>query len=156
MLGLMKPVQGDTIMRASRPTIVLRSILGLMFVAGPTASALHIAPEPSLSTQAAAFTGALAHSGYMLPLLWSTEIGAGLLLLSGFATPFALVLLEPVIVNIVAFHVFLAPVEILPALVVTVLEVLLAWRYRGAFRPLFHTVPAGSAGDAQGVVVRAA
>jgi hypothetical protein len=151
-----EPVQEASIMSKSKPTIVLRSILGLIFVAGPLATALHLAPEPALPTGAAAFTGALAQSGYMIPLLWGTEIAAGVLLLSGFATPFALVLLAPVIVNIDAFHVFLAPGGIPLAIVVSALEAFLAWRYREAFRPLFQAGPARSVSDVRNAAVRAA
>jgi hypothetical protein len=73
----------------------------------------------------------------MLPLLWGTEIIAGILLLAGVLVPLALVLLAPVIVNIAAFHVFLAPGAIQPAIVVSALELFLGWKYRSAFGPLF-------------------
>lgn len=79
-------------------TIVLRSLLGLIFVAAPAAAIFH-AVEPALPTQAAAFTAALAKTGYMMPLLWSTEIVAGLMLLSGILVPIALLLLAPVVVK---------------------------------------------------------
>jgi hypothetical protein len=39
-------------------------------------------------------------------------------------------------VNIVAFHIALAPSGLPLALVVLALELLLAWSYRGAFRPM--------------------
>jgi hypothetical protein len=48
----------------------------------------------------------------------------------------ALALIAPIIVNIVAFHVALAPSGLPLALVVLVLELLLAWSYRGSFRPM--------------------
>ncbi len=128
-------------MNTSRLTIVLRSVLGLIFVAGPLAAALHLAPEPELPPGAAAFMSALAATGYMLPLLWTTEIAAGVLLLAGLLVPFALVLLAPVIANIVAFHLFLAPAAMPPAVVVSALEIFVAWQYRAAFRPLFRAAP---------------
>src|SRR5215472_2504786 len=124
-------------MKTGKPTIALRSILGLIFVAAPLSAALHLAPEPALPPGAAAFSKALAATGYMLPLLWSTEIAAGLLLLRGILVPFALVLLAPVIVNIGAFHVFLAPGAMPGAIVVGALEIFMAWQYRAAFGPLF-------------------
>jgi hypothetical protein len=117
-------------------TIVLRSILGFIFVAGPLAAVFHVG-EPALPPDAAAFAVALAKTGYMMPLLWSTEILAGVLLLSGILVPVALLLLAPLIVNIAAFHAFLAPGQFAPAVVVVVLELFLAWQYRDAFKPLF-------------------
>jgi uncharacterized membrane protein YphA (DoxX/SURF4 family) len=119
-----------------RLTIVLRSLLGLIFVAAPAAAIFHTV-EPALPTQAAAFTAALAKTGYMMPLLWSTEIVAGLMLLSGILVPIALLLLAPVVVNIALFHALLAPAGAGPAAVVIGLQIFLAWEYRRAFEPLF-------------------
>jgi uncharacterized membrane protein YphA (DoxX/SURF4 family) len=143
-------------MKTSRLTIVLRSVLGLIFVAGPLAAALHLAPEPELPPGAAAFMGALAATGYMLPLLWTTEIAGGVLLLSGLLVPFALVMLAPVIVNIVAFHLFLAPAAIPPAIVVSALEIYMAWQYRAAFRPLFRAAAVQPATETSKFRVQAA
>jgi len=119
-----------------RLTAVLRTLLGFFFVAGPLAAIFHLS-EPVLPPDAAAFVEALAKTGYMMPLLWSTEILAGLMLLSGMLVPVALLLLAPVIVNIAAFHVFLAPGQMGPAVLVVTLELFLAWKYRGSFASLF-------------------
>src|SRR5690242_1516531 len=126
----------DKTMKARRFTIVARSALGFIFIAGPLATALHLAPEPALPSNAADFMAALSRTGYMLPLLWSTEILAGVLLLSGFMVPLGLVMLAPVVVNIAAFHLFLAPAASPPALLVCALELVLAWQYRASFVPL--------------------
>jgi uncharacterized membrane protein YphA (DoxX/SURF4 family) len=127
-------------MKTHRLTVILRSVLGFIFVAGPLATALHLAPEPALPAKASEFMAALARTGYMLPLLWSTEILAGLLLLSGFIAPLGLILLAPVIVNIAAFHIFLAPTALAPAIVVCALEVFLAWQYRASFAGLLRVL----------------
>jgi len=124
-------------MKTGKITVALRSVLGFIFVAAPIATAFHLAPQPALPPTAAALVAALTATGYMLPLLWSVEIFAGVLLLSGFMVPLALVMLAPVIVNIAAFHLFLDPKGFPPAIMVTMLEVSLGWRYRQAFEPLF-------------------
>lgn len=118
-------------------TIALRSLLGLVFVVAPLSSALRLVPEPQLPPGGAAFVDALAQTGYMLPLLWATEITAGTLLLLGWMVPFGLVLLAPVVVNIVAFHIFLAPAGAGPAVLVAALELFLAWQHREAFGAFF-------------------
>ena len=125
-------------MKFSKTTITLRSILGLIFVIAPLVTAFQLAPEPAMPPAAGAFVGALAATRYMLPLLWSTEIAAGLLLLSGFMAPLGLLLLAPIIVNIAAFHVFLSPGAMPGAIIVTVLELALAWQYRRSFELLFR------------------
>jgi hypothetical protein len=54
----------------------------------------------------------------------------------------ALALLAPVVVNIFAFHVFLAPQGLPVAIAVSALEVCLAWAYRDAFRSMLRAARA--------------
>ena len=118
----------------------VRVLLGLAFTVLPLMAILKLTPTPPPPPAAASFAGALAQSGYMLPLIWGTEITSGVLLLLGLFVPFALVLLAPVMVNIVAFHFFLTPHEtfgISLALFLSALELVLMWHYRRAFAPLF-------------------
>jgi hypothetical protein len=82
------------------------------------------------------FGGALFATGYMFPLIKGTEVVAALLLLSNRFVPLALALLAPIVVNIVAFHLFLAPAGSAPALLMLATELVLAWSYRDAFAPM--------------------
>ena len=117
--------------------IVARILLGLVFLIFGLNGLLHFMPNPPEPPPAGAFFGALAGTGYMLALIFGTQIIGGALLVLGVEVPFALVILAPVIVNIVAFHLFLAPAGLPVAIVVATLEVILAWHYRAAFAPLF-------------------
>ena len=83
-----------------------------------------------------AFAGALLRSGYMFPLIKGTEVAVGALLLANRFVPLALVVIAPVIVNIFAFHAFLAPSGVVLASVLAALEIALAWAHRSAYRPL--------------------
>ena len=78
-------------------------------------------------------------TGYLLPFVHGTETVAGALLLSGRFVPLALTIAAPVVLNILAFHLFLAPSGLPFPLIVAALEVFLAWRYRSAFRPLLRS-----------------
>jgi uncharacterized membrane protein YphA (DoxX/SURF4 family) len=119
------------------PTVA-RLILGLVFVVFGLNGFLHFLPQPPTPPPAvASFVGALAASGYFFPLLKLTETAAGALLLAGVLVPFALTVLAPIIVNIVAFHVFLAPGNWALVGVILVTELYLAWTYRAVFAPLF-------------------
>jgi len=89
-----------------------------------------------MSDTAMAFFSGMANTGYMLPLIFGTQTGVGVLVLINRFVPLALALVAPVIVNIVAFHLFLAPSGLPVALVVLALEVFLAWSYRERFRPM--------------------
>jgi putative oxidoreductase len=98
---------------------------------------LHFIPNPPEPPAAMDFFGALFRSGYFFPLLATTEVISGALLLTGMIVPFALVLLAPVIVNIFMFHLFLEPGGLPVAVVVALLEIVLAWMHRDAYAPLF-------------------
>jgi hypothetical protein len=114
-----------------------RLLLGLIFTVFGLNFFLHFLPQPGAPPAAQAFAGALFASGYVFPLIKTIEVAAGVLLLTRTAVPFALVVLAPIIVNIVAFHTLLAPAGLPLALVVLATELHLAWVNRGAFAPLF-------------------
>ena len=113
-----------------------RLLLGLVFVVSGANGFLHWFPMASMPTPAEALTEALAASGYLMAMVYATELAAGALLLVNRYVPLALTLLAPIVVNIVAFHVFLAPHELAGALVVLALEIFLARAYVRAFRPM--------------------
>ena len=110
-----------------------RTLLGALFMVFGLNGFLGFLPAPEIPAPAGAFFVALAGTGYMLPLIKGTEIVAGLALLSGRAVPLALTVLAPITVNILLFHLFLAPGLGIPLLVLG-LQLFLAWAYRGAFR----------------------
>jgi uncharacterized membrane protein YphA (DoxX/SURF4 family) len=118
-------------------TTVARILLGLVFFIFGLNGFLHFMPQPKTMPEgAAAFFGALVNTGYMLPLIMGTQFLVGVLLLSNLFVPLALALIAPVIVNIIAFHAFLAPSGLPVAGVVLALELYLAWAYRMTFRPM--------------------
>jgi len=85
---------------------------------------------------AEAFIGALMKTKYMLKLISGTEVIVGALLLLNRFVPLALALIAPVVVNIMAFHVFLSPSGLSVAIFVLVLEVYLAWTHRSVYRSM--------------------
>jgi uncharacterized membrane protein YphA (DoxX/SURF4 family) len=126
--------------------LAARLLLGLIFFVFGLNGFLHFLPQPPPPPAAAAFGGALLATGYMMILLKATEVIAGTLLLAGLFVPLALTLLAPVIVNIVAFHLFLAPGNYILVGVVLASEIFLAWSYRAAFAPMLHArTPLGAA-----------
>jgi uncharacterized membrane protein YphA (DoxX/SURF4 family) len=117
-------------------TLIARIILGLIFLVFGLNGFLQFLPQPAMPQEAISFFGGLAATGYMLPLLFGTQIVGGALMLVG-SVPLGLVILAPIIVNIVAFHVFLTPGGLPLAIVVSALAVFLAWRHQGSYGPLF-------------------
>jgi uncharacterized membrane protein YphA (DoxX/SURF4 family) len=121
---------------SSRLPTVARVLLGLVFFVFGLNGFLHFLPQPPPPARALGFVGGLASTGYFFPLLKTTEVVAGALLLAGFV-PIALTLLAPIVVNIVAFHAFLAPGNWPVVGVVLVSEIYLAIVHRAAFAALF-------------------
>jgi hypothetical protein len=115
---------------------VARAVLGLTMLVFGLNGFLNFLPPHAVPDAAAAFAGALFKTGYMFPLIKGVEVVAGALLLGNRFVPLAIALLAPNVVNIVAFHAFLAPAGLGLALAVLVLELYLAWSYRDAYRPM--------------------
>lgn len=115
-----------------------RILMGLIFFVFGLNGFLHFIPQPKtpMPEGAVAFAGALMKTGYMFPLIAGTQTLVGLLLLLNRWVTLALALIAPVVVNIVAFHVFLSPSGIGLALLVLALELYLAWAYRKHFQPM--------------------
>jgi uncharacterized membrane protein YphA (DoxX/SURF4 family) len=119
-------------------TLIARILLGLMFVVFGLNGFLHFIPAPPPPTGPAGdFTSALFTTGYLYVVIALQLIG-GALVLSGRFLPLGLLLLGPVIVNILLFHVFMEPKGLLMALVVSALSLFLLARYWSAFRAIFR------------------
>jgi uncharacterized membrane protein YphA (DoxX/SURF4 family) len=125
-------------------TLIARILLGLIFVVFGLNGFLHFLPQPPVPEAAAAFFGGLAAAGYMVPLVFGAQLVGGGLVLAGMV-PLGVAILAPVIVNIVCFHLFLAPAGIGPAVVVTVLALFLSWAHRDAYTALFAITDRASA-----------
>ncbi len=129
-----KPVANSIVRHL--PTVG-RVLLGLVFFVFGLNGFLNFLPQPSTVPEGAlAFGGALVKTGYMFPLIKGTEVIVGVLLLSNRFVPLALAIIAPVIVNILAFHAFLAPAGLVVPVIVLGLEIYLAWTYRSVYRPM--------------------
>jgi uncharacterized membrane protein YphA (DoxX/SURF4 family) len=115
-----------------------RLFLGLVFTVFGLNFFLHFLPMPAAPPRAAAFAGALFASGYFFQLLKTTEVVAGVLLLTGRFVPLALAVLAPIVINIVGFHLFLQPSGLPVPLGMLAAEIFLAWSYRAAFASMLH------------------
>jgi uncharacterized membrane protein YphA (DoxX/SURF4 family) len=119
-------------------TAIVRVLLGLMFLVFGSNGFLNFMPAPKdLPSDVITVSTGLMKGGYMA-VVSATEIIVAILLLSNRFVPLALVLLAPVVVGIITFHIAIAPATIVPGIVVLVVEVYLAWAYRGAFRSVLR------------------
>jgi len=77
-------------------------------------------------------------TGYLLALEKTPEIICGILLLIRRFIPLALTILAPIIINILAFHIFIDQALLPLALLLILIEVLLIWKYRKNFIGLLN------------------
>lgn len=121
--------------------LVARILLGLIFFGAGLAGLLNLAPPPAnMPENLKTFMAGILATGYFFPLLKVTEVICGALLLSGFYVPLALVVLAPIIINIVGVHVFMDRSGLPLALVISALEVYLAFfsPYKDTIKSLFR------------------
>lgn len=118
-------------------TLVSRVLLGLMFLVFGLNGFLHFIPAAMPTGVAGQFIGALFVSHYLVPV-FGLQLAAGLLLLANRFVVLALAILAPILVNIVLFHVFMAPEGLVMALVAVALWAVLFVRERAAFSALWR------------------
>ncbi len=117
-------------------TAIVRILLGLLFLLFGLNGFFNFIPQPKdMPQDIMTVMGALMKAGYMT-VVSGTEVLVAVMLLTNRFVPLALALLAPIIVGIITFHIAMAPATIGPGIVVLVMELYLAWAYRGAFRPM--------------------
>jgi len=123
-------------------SIVARYLLGLIFtVFGLNGFLNFIHQPPPANPLAIQFLGAVSES-HFAAFFFAMQLLSGLLLLSGYFVPLALTVLAAELYNILAFHLTLARASIAPALVASVLWVLVFRQYRESFKGIFTAKPA--------------
>jgi hypothetical protein len=121
-----------------RITIVIaRFLLGLIFLVFGLNGFLHFIPSTLPSGMAGQFVGALAASNYLV-VVFLLQLVSAILLLVNRHVPLALTLLAPIIVNILLFHILMAPSGLILAIVVTVLWIIVFLSVRSAFAGLLQ------------------
>ena len=117
---------------------VARVVMGLPFFIVGLNGLLNFLPQPTapMPEGAAAFLGALVKTGYMLPLISTTQLIVGALLLSNRFVPLALALIAPFFVNSILFHTFLEHSGLPFAAIFVALEIYLVRANWSAFRPM--------------------
>ena len=117
-------------------TMVARYLLGLILLVFGLNKFINFMPAPELPPDATTFFGALMNSGYLMYVVGLVEVVVGLLLVVNKYVPLALILYAPITLNIILFHLFLAPAAILFGVIVLILHVFLFYAYRAKYLPL--------------------
>src|SRR6516165_7223966 len=123
-------------------SIVARYLLGLMFTVFGLNGFLNFIHQPPPANPLALQFFIAISSSHFAAFFFAVQLISGLLLLSGFFVPLALTLLAAELYNILAFHLTLSPATIAPALVASLLWVLVFLQYRQSFNDVLAPKPA--------------
>jgi putative oxidoreductase len=116
--------------------LIARILLGLVFLVFGLNGFLNFIPGALPSGAAGQFVSSLAQSHYDL-VVSALQVAGGVLLLLNRYVPLALVLLGPVIVNIVLFHLLMYPSGLPLAIPVVILWGIVFFRHRQYFSSIF-------------------
>lgn len=117
--------------------LIARIILALILITFGANKFLHFMPMFQFTGKSETFFNGMINSGYLFPFLGIMEMLVGFLLIAKKAVPFALILLAPISINIILFHLFLYPQGILPGLIVFILNIYLVKQYWHRYIVLF-------------------
>jgi putative oxidoreductase len=126
----------NAIMRTA--SVIARYLAGGIFLVMGLNGFLSFIPLPPPGGVAGQFMGALYVSHYLW-VIFAFQVIAGVLLLVNRYVPLAVAVLAPVIVNILTFHVLMAPSGLPLALFVAVLWAAIFTEVRPAFSGLFQS-----------------
>jgi putative oxidoreductase len=116
--------------------LIARIILGLIFVVFGLNGFLNFLHGPLPTGLAGEFVDALIKSHYTYFVAGLQVISGALLLVNRFV-PLALVLLGPILVNILLFHLLMLPSGVQIGALCTLLWALIYWRHRQYFAGIF-------------------
>ena len=122
----------------SKFTKIVRILLALILIAFGVNKLYSFIPLPKPTAEAASFLSSLADTGYVITVVAIAEIFIGMLLLFKKWVPFLLLLLVPLSLNILLFHLFLDVPSIGTALLVVALNGILLYKHRQKYKPLFR------------------
>ncbi len=120
---------------------ISRYLLGLIFTVFGLNGFLNFIHQPPPANPLALQFFAAIIASHLAAFFFAVQLVGGLLLLSGFFVPLGLTLLAAELYNILAFHITLSPNTIAPALLASVLWVLVFLQYRESFRGIFAVKP---------------
>ncbi|KGO81242.1 DoxX family membrane protein [Flavobacterium beibuense] len=121
----------------SQFTKIVRILLGVILIVFGLNKFHPFIPLPQPPEAAANFLNSMADTGYILTVVAIFEVFIGFMLLIKKWVPFVILLLAPISLNILLFHLFLDIPAIATAIVVVALNVMLIYKYRQNYSALF-------------------
>ncbi|NMH26029.1 DoxX protein [Flavobacterium solisilvae] len=119
-------------------TKIARIVLGLLLLIFGANKFLHFIPMDAPTGSAGEFMNSLGATGYIFPVVGILEVMIGAMLLLKKWVAFALILLAPISINILLFHMFLDIPGISIALLIVIINSILIYKHWQQYKPLFY------------------
>lgn len=118
--------------------IIVRVLMGLMFAFSSIVVLFNLVPQPELTGDIKTFMDGLEVSGYMMTTVKIIEMVCAVAFISGMFVPLANVVIFPINVNILLFHIFLAPEGLLVSILLMLANLFLAYYYRDKYKHMLR------------------
>ena len=116
---------------------IVRILLGVMLLIFGANKFLHFIPMEPPTGAAGEFLNSLGATGYIFPLVGILEVAIGVMLLLKKWVPFSLILLAPITINILLFHLFLDIPGLGGSVLIAAFNVILIYKHWPSYRSLF-------------------
>jgi uncharacterized membrane protein YphA (DoxX/SURF4 family) len=118
--------------------LIVRILFGLLyaFFAAVVLFHINLGEQPEMTGNAKTFMDGMMASGYLLPLIKITELVCGLALIIGIFAPLATVIIFPISLNILCYHVFVGHDDYGMAIIILLANLFLAYAYRDTYKPM--------------------
>lgn len=117
-------------------TTVARIILAVFLIVLGSNGFFNFLPYPEMSDSANAFMGAINSAKFIFPLIGLVEIVSGFMLLTKKAVPLALILVFPILINAMIFHISLNQEGMLFAAICFLCNILLIYQHKKSYSNL--------------------
>ena len=115
-------------------TIIVRVLLGLVFIFASVSFFLKLAPEPVTTGDFKAFQIGLVASSYLIPLAKGVELLCGISFLIGKYVTLANIVILPVTLNILMINYFMAPETLFLGIAILIGNLFLIYSYRKNYK----------------------
>jgi uncharacterized membrane protein YphA (DoxX/SURF4 family) len=119
-------------------TKIIRIALGLALIVFGANKLFNFIPMEAPTGSAGDFMNSLGATGYIFPVLGVLEIIIGAMLLLKKWVAFALILLAPISINILLFHLFLGISGLPVAIIILLFNGILIYKHWQQYKPLFY------------------
>ena len=115
---------------------ICRTLMGLLFLFASISVLFKLVPQPELTGNVKIFMDGMLAAGYLFPLVKITELVCGVAFVVNRFAALAAVVIAPIIVNILLFHLFVDTSGLPVAIFLVLANALVAYSNWDKYRPL--------------------